>query len=584
MPPQQRRFGGAQRLLPLAAFVAGLMLLLRLSSTVEVPITTNGDRPSTTAVPPVSRPPLSLPATARGEHPVATASGDDVASFTLPFQYDMHRRLPTRAELLKQTATQLQATCGAPAAAAATKTAWASVEGRHVLHSITGISPAEDAPPTDQDVWKKIAAEFSLTEDFAPQGSPFLSARNTVAGQRDADFDGSLPCTAEIQQRLHEYQHRCAARGGGGADAKFLVSRLKEGAHGVGSAITLLAHDFLAAMILGRTFAIAQSRWYFAPASCASGGWECLYTAPTSCPVPAGETVISSASQGRHAGSVVRKKAFDISGLSRNDAPTLEDFFGSTHAAKCAPLVRRWAESSHQSVYLMGTFAKGADPILGYMMAQVTRYLMRQPQPWFGQVLRHHIKVIFRDADELSTAVYVQDRGEIAKYREYYNAFGCHTFDAAVFVDIPAWLRAGHESPVLYVSGNTPKQLHDKLTAAVPASWRVRSVWTHPAMAAKTSETARWGASLPFSSWVDMYVGVGSGAWVCAVQSNWCRVINFLRMTAEATVSRPRVAECPFIDLGLLMLANTTARRRYCVVGPDWPTKPFSGAAKNVLF
>ena len=95
----------------------------------------------------------------------------------------------------------------------------------------------------------------------------------------------------------------------------------------------------------------------------------------------------------------------------------------------------------------------------------------------------------------------------------------------------------------------------------------VASTWRHPSLS--TEESSRWGASSPAASWIDLYAGVASSSWVCIVQSNWCRMINFLRLTSSR-------ASCSFVDVGIVMIADESARRSYCVVNPQWPIKPFS--------
>jgi hypothetical protein len=508
----------------------------------------------------------------------------------------------TRDRLLRDTQAQFRGTCGNAVAgvdeAAADAGDWASEEGASVLRSmvgrpaVTGAARGSAERNGDRALWLRIATEFDMPIDVVPtETSPFFDKPSDIPAPSAPDFDGAMPCTAAAQEVLHAYQTTCTA--GGGERRGFLESRLKEGMHGVGSAVTLLAHDMLAAIMVGRIFTVPRTRWFFAPAFCPSPSWECLYGPATPCVAEGGGSahVVSSVHEARKSKSpTIRKKSYDVSGMTRNDGPSIEDFFGKKHA-RCGPLVHKWAAASGQSVYIMGTIARGADPVHGYMLAQATRYLMRAPQPWFAAMIRHHAGVVFRTPGELARAVYVQDRGEIAKYREYYAAFGCHTFHTRVFEEIPRQLPSpgrggGPVHPVIYVSGNTPRALFDRLSAAYASPWSVRSVWSHPALATagNSAETKRWGASRPFSSWVDLYVGVGSGAWVCAVSSNWCRVINFLRLTAPGSALPPRrrPSECPFVDLGLLMLANATARAAYCRTDPEWPSKPFSGAARNV--
>jgi len=84
-------------------------------------------------------------------------------------------------------------------------------------------------------------------------------------------------------------------------------------------------------------------------------------------------------------------------------------------------------------------------------------------------------------------------------------------------------------------------------------------------------ESSRWGAAAPMASWLDLYARVAANSWICVVQSNWCRLVNFLRMTGGKGA-----CASSFVDLGMLMLVSPQLREKYCVVGKEWPTKPFS--------
>eukprot|EP00658_Telonema_sp_P-2_P068213 TRINITY_DN57151_c0_g1_i1.p2 TRINITY_DN57151_c0_g1~~TRINITY_DN57151_c0_g1_i1.p2 ORF type:complete len:149 (+),score=24.93 TRINITY_DN57151_c0_g1_i1:285-731(+) len=100
----------------------------------------------------------------------------------------------------------------------------------------------------------------------------------------------------------------------------------------------------------------------------------------------------------------------------------------------------------------------------------------------------------------------------------------------------------------------------------------IKSTWALLETASKGTE--RWGASGLSASWVDMYAALTASSWICIVQSNWCRVINFLRLTTGR-------ASCPFVDAGALMIASTSLRQRYCLIKSEWPTKAFSNVLKK---
>lgn len=457
------------------------------------------------------------------------------------------------------------------------------------------------------------------------------------------DAEGNLPCTEQVQRRLWRHQHPTSCD-----NARFLVSRLKEGAHGIGSAVTLVAHDFLSALILGRVLVIDhRTPWYFSSSSCGASrrGWDCLFVPPSPCAVPSSHAMVASKGDAQRSSSrAIRKKSFDIPGLARHDIPTPEQFFGGYEVGtrgRCYTAVKRWLRDP-ANTYVMGTFEKGADPLLFMMMAQVTRYLMRAPQPWFRAMLDSHfasvrlLSVVGRATTQLTQpaplseteaakgtakrkapmvtgaasttspfgvksamVVYVQERGEIAKYREYYNAFGCHTVDNSLFVryvtticnataatirNARGSINADHQGLpcggaaanhgacgcLAYISGNTPVKGYEYVKDELErAGVGVLSTWQHPRLSS-SQESQRWGASAAFASWVDLYAGVAATGWVCTVQSNWCRVINFLRLTSGR-------AQCPFVDVGALMISSGDARAKYCVVKNGWPTKPFGG-------
>jgi hypothetical protein len=246
-------------------------------------------------------------------------------------------------------------------------------------------------------------------------------------------------------------------------------------------------------------------------------------------------------------------------------------------ASKCFESYIEWTKNP-RNVFLQGTFQRGADSRLFYMLAQTVKYLMREPQPWFRAMLDYHLPLVgIRRASSSRRLIYVQDRGEIAKYREYYNTFGCHTIDFRLLADFAMRISRNWRTTfaavdvAIFISGNTPFSVLRELEVLLTQSNEtVESTWRHPSQGG--GESARWGASSPAASWIDLYAGVSSSGWVCIVQSNWCRMINFLRLTSSR-------ASCAFVDVGIAMLGDAGARKKYCVVKREWPTKAFS----NVL-
>lgn len=499
----------------------------------------------------------------------------------LPHRYPVHQKLPSRLRLLAGI-TQRQGS----------STLCSSnlpVEGTVLHYAATA---AKLSTITDEVRSKLLEKEFNFPN---PSNEVFFSHDSLLTSfdpdgeeppwwiSKPAAENANLPCTQLAQRRLWERQHPPDC-----SKAAYLISNLKEGAHGVGSALTLVAHDFLSAIMLERVLLLHSKNWYFAPSACGPNrkGWECFFSPPSECSYEGVVQQIHSKSQAlRGKAKAVSKKTFDIAGLSRNDIPTLEQFFGGagrSSTARCVDEVTRWA-SDDSNLYLMGTFDKGADPVLFYMLAQVLRFLMRAPQPWFSAMLRHHLPLVGMAPSSDGVVVYVQERGEVAKYREYYNAFGCHTVKQEIFSDFTTEVcrslqkqsSANPPSCSIYVSGNTPFRAFTQLQAAMEGAGGigVRSTWLHPDMVKKRGETERWGASTAAASWVDLYAGVASTHWVCIVQSNWCRMINLLRLTADR-------AHCGFVDVGILMLASFEAREKYCIVREDWPTKPFSNRLK----
>eukprot|EP01060_Flectonema_neradi_P009607 TRINITY_DN16846_c0_g1_i1.p1 TRINITY_DN16846_c0_g1~~TRINITY_DN16846_c0_g1_i1.p1 ORF type:complete len:577 (+),score=87.84 TRINITY_DN16846_c0_g1_i1:49-1731(+) len=381
------------------------------------------------------------------------------------------------------------------------------------------------------------------------------------------DTDNSqinLPCTREAQLGLFKSQNPSDC-----ASANFLATRLKADAHGLGSALSLVVHDLISSVLLGRIVTVKSNKWFFAPSECGSNGWTCYFTTPSYCPDPQekGDILSSKTSKAR----VVRKKDTDQKGVSRSDLPELSTILD----AKCVDIVNKWSKQP-ENTYLMGTFKKGSDPLLTWWMAQAIRYLVRTPQPWFSDAISSNLAGQgFPWKDGL---VFQQLRGEIAKFREYYNTFGCHDVHITAY---QKWTNTiynnqhgkSDQPTSIYISGNTPHDSFLSLVSMQRADHQIYSTWNHSA-AAVSSESKRWGANTLVVSWVDFWAGVASSGWVCIIQSNWCRMINFLRLTAGR-------ANCPFIDLGVTMLSDPDERQQYCIVKDEWPKKPFSSVIQK---
>ncbi|EKF33496.1 hypothetical protein MOQ_002640 [Trypanosoma cruzi marinkellei] len=517
-------------------------------------------------------------------------------SITLPYLYPMHRHIPANrsavVEAFQEKQMRRQAHC------------WATAPH----------SPLFPSPPIDGATLLRplhvAKADAMLQQEYffarqKPRGSvsagTFYSGYDTpptaVNGTAfpwwvSKKSQHHLPCTAEVQKRLHEYQNEapCGAR-------RFLLSEIKEGGHGLGSSLIVSSFDFLGALRLGRTFLIAapksDKKWQFVARGCLRDGrrsLDCFYLPPSRCKLPDGPVHVVR--RGRDAASissrVIRKYSIDIPGLGRNTIPSDEAFFGPGHQRwACYSQYQKWVKNpANMAVY--GTFEKGIDTRLSFMLAQVFTYITRAPQPWFQAMIQYHLsplglitpQMVRVDSNPRNRCiVYVQDRGEVAKMREYYNVFGCHTVGLSLYRDYVAAISTSSESTPsqnscrVFVSGGTPRRSFLWLKKEFEdESYEVLSTWNLSTLKAG-SESARWGASSPASSWVDLYAGVASTNWICVVQSNWCRMINFLRLT------HGRV-DCGFIDIGVLMLTSIEAREKYCVVS-DFPTKPFSNVIRR---
>ncbi|ORC93524.1 uncharacterized protein TM35_000014010 [Trypanosoma theileri] len=401
-----------------------------------------------------------------------------------------------------------------------------------------------------------------------------------------------LPCTASIQRRLYEYENLASCE-----ERTFLLSDIKAGGYGLGGSLVLLAFDFLNAMILGRTLVIGApstvNRWKFLAEGCFQNGiraLDCFYLPPTRCNV-SNEPIhnVRTRTQAVHSSArVIRKKTFEMPDLNRDSIPTDEAFFGPGYQEwSCYPEYLNWINNPANMV-VQGTFKSGIDTRLYFMLAQVFMYLTRAPQPWFQQMIYHHLSplgILSTHENEImrkinnQCTIYIQDRGEEGKMREYYNVFGCHTVGLSLYRDYVRTISTSTElnsSKIpcsVFVSGGTPLQSFLWLKKQLEEySYPVMSTWNLSTLSAG-AESVRWGASSPAASWVDMYAGVASTNWVCMVQSNWCRVIDFLRMTHGRK-------NCGFIDIGILLLTSVEFRKKYCVIG-DFPTKPFSNVIRK---
>eukprot|EP00758_Cryptobia_borreli_P012342 Tbor_TRINITY_DN5736_c0_g2::TRINITY_DN5736_c0_g2_i1::g.20947::m.20947 len=408
-------------------------------------------------------------------------------------------------------------------------------------------------------------------------------------GDNDDDF-GNLPCTSYVQRRIWMSQNN---RDMPCSEKKYIASILKEGAHGIGSALILIGHDLLTAIMLNRVLVLgSKSKWYFSPQGCGDRSWSCFFQDPSICQSEISSSEISqskkvnSKKEALHASAikVIRKKTFDAPGIGRNDVPTDEEFFGTEFVKrnpKCYQRYKQWTNDP-ANVFISGTFSKGADRRLFFMLSQSLRFLMRYHQPWFAAMLEERIgatgfnhatrKISEKKSTNVGTSprIYIQERGEIAKFREYYNTFGCHNIKTTLYSDIVRQRCTTAHPCEVFISGNTPKDNYNKLRIAllgIPGVVSTKSTWT--LVDESSTGSSRWGASGLAASWVDLFAAVTATHWICIVQSNWCRVINMLRLTRSRAL-------CPFLDAGVLMLTSKRLKDDYCIVNSSWPTKPFS--------
>ncbi|RNF22813.1 hypothetical protein TcG_01941 [Trypanosoma cruzi] len=517
-------------------------------------------------------------------------------SISLPHLYPMHRHLPANrsavVEAIQEKQMRRQEHCWATAPHSPLFPS-PSIVGASLLRPLH----VETADAMLQQEYffarQKPTGSVSTGTFYSGYDTPPTAANGTAfPWWVSKKSHHHLPCTAEVQKRLHEYQNEAPCGG-----RRFLLSGIKEGGHGLGSSLIVISFDFLGALRLGRTLLIvapkSDEKWQFVARGCLRAGrrsLDCFYLPPSRCKLPGGSVRVVR--RGRDAASissrVIRKYSVDIPGLDRNTIPSDEAFFGPGHQQwACFSRYQKWVKNpANMAVY--GTFEKGIDARLSFMLAQVFTYLTRAPQPWFQAMIEYHLSPLGLIAPHMvrvdSTPrnrciVYVQDRGEVAKMREYYNVFGCHTVGLSIYRDYVAAISTSSESAPsqnscrVFVSGGTPRQSFLWLKKEFEDdSYEVLSTWNLSTLKAG-SESTRWGASSPASSWVDLYAGVASTNWICAVQSNWCRMINFLRLT------HGRV-DCGFIDIGVLMLTSVEAREKYCVVS-DFPTKPFSNVIRR---
>ena len=83
--------------------------------------------------------------------------------------------------------------------------------------------------------------------------------------------------------------------------------------------------------------------------------------------------------------------------------------------------------------------------------------------------------------------VYIQDRGEIAKYRDYFNTSGCHTIQSQMLGDFAVriaktWRQDDASTDVaIFISGNTPQAVFSQLDGFFNASGVLAlGTWRHP--------------------------------------------------------------------------------------------------------
>ncbi|RNF04639.1 hypothetical protein TraAM80_04934 [Trypanosoma rangeli] len=516
-------------------------------------------------------------------------------SIDLPYFYPMHRHLPANgsavAAAIEEKQMRRQASC------------WATAHESPLFpsppsHEAALLRPvhveAADAMLRQEYFFARQTPTDSMGSGtfFSGYDTPVTAVNETVAPWWVTDKFHHLPCTVEVQKRLYEYQNKASC-----GDRKFLLSDLKEGGHGLGSSLIVVAFDFLSALRLGRSLLIGGPRfskkWQFS----AQGCWQerrrsldCFYLPPSRCQFPGGpvQVVRKGRDAARSSARVIRKYSVDIPGLDRSTLPSEEAFFGPGHRQwDCYPKYQQWLQDP-ANVAVYGTFESGLDTRLSFMLAQAFTYLTRAPQPWFQAMIEYHLAPLGIATSHAMRAAsysgaycmfYVQDRGEVAKMREYYNVFGCHTVGLSLYRDYVCAIGnsfGGNSSQTpcrVYISGGTPHRSYLWLKREFEnASYEVLSTWNLSTLNAG-SESMRWGASSPAASWVDLYAGVASTNWVCVVQSNWCRMINFLRLT------HGRV-DCGFVDIGAMLLTSIEAREKYCVVS-NFPTKPFSNVIRR---
>ncbi|RNF24703.1 uncharacterized protein Tco025E_02383 [Trypanosoma conorhini] len=513
-----------------------------------------------------------------------------VNSIVLPYRYPMHRHLPTNrsavAAAIQEKQVRRQAGCWATAHASPlfpAPTTHASATLRSVRLEAADVMLQQEYFFARQTPTDTLAAGTF----FSGYDTPVTAVNETTTPWWVSEKFNHLPCTMEVQKRLHEYQNVASC-----GDRKFLLSELKEGGHGLGSSLIVIAFDFLSAMKLGRSLLIggpgSEKKWQFSARGCWQWGrrsLDCFFLPPSRCKLPVGPVLVvrNWRDAARSSARVIRKHSVDTPGLDRNTLLSNEVFFGPGHQGwACYAKYQEWLRDP-ANIAVFGTFERALDTRLSFMLAQVFTYLTRAPQPWFQAMIHYHLSHLglvavdgIRVATPPSTQcmVYVQDRGEAAKMREYYNVFGCHTVGLSLYRDyvlaISNFSGATSSQRVcrVFVSGGTPYQSFLWLKKEFEnESYDVLSTWNISTLNAGF-ESKRWGASSPAASWVDLYAGVASTNWVCVVQSNWCRMIYFLRLTHGR-------AECGFVDIGALLLTSTEARGKYCVVS-NFPTKPFS--------
>ena len=458
---------------------------------------------------------------------------------------------------------------------------------RYVWGSLA--TPASPVDPVDLAAVQR-EFNFSVGDVAMPHGTP--AAAGDDAAFRDAGAtgdddaaadDGTLPCTAAVQARL--WQHQSTSRSG------FIIGEdLSFAKVGFGAIIAMFGFDLLRAIRDGKTFAIQGAflgSGMGAP-GCPGRRWSCVFLPPTNVVPTCGEngtTCLYSRNITLHS--------------KRTELPTLSEFLGPTLARECGPRIERWAATSQARSYYFAVHRRAPEPIAHFMHAQASRFLLRGVQPWVSAFLREHLPLVLprstlppsigraRAPNTSWTPrmpiIYVNDRG-LDKNREYYNHFKCHGVRAGAYEHAVPRICAqltGSNRPecVIYISGSTSREYFERLTAFFQErGFVVASLWLHPAMA-KGFASRQWGVQIPGGSWIDLAIGgFFARGWVGIAQSNWIRMVEYLRAT------EPQGARCPFVDMGFAMLSEERVRQQHCFTLANQSTEQYHGETLGAGF